>query len=127
MGQRARAGVVVVVKTFILPLLLMASIGGCAAEPQPILTPVEVKVPVATPVYCKVTKLDRPELPIAALNANSAPPDTMRAYAATVAILKGAVRDRDLVIEGCAPPASDQQPPAASEGGPSSGADEGAK
>jgi hypothetical protein len=27
----------------------------------------------------------------------------MRAYAAAVAILKGAVRERDAVLEGCAP------------------------
>ena len=62
------------------------------------------KVPVATPVYCQVAKLNQPALPIAALHPDSAPADTVRAYAATVAILKGAVRQRDLVIEGCAPP-----------------------
>ena len=97
------------VRTPIAVLILVGSICGCAAEqPQPILTPVEVKVPVETPVYCQVGKLDKPELPIAALKADSAPDDTIRAYAATVAILKGAVRQRDLVIERCAAPASNQ-------------------
>ena len=114
MGQRASGRAGIVVRTQIAVLVLMASIYGCAAEqPQPILTPVEVKVPVATAVYCKVAKLDKPQLPIAALKTDSAPDDTIRAYAATVAILKGAVRERDLAIAGCAAPASDQ--PQASE------------
>lgn len=53
MGQRASGGVVIVVRTPITVLILVASIYGCAAEqPQPILTPIEVKIPVATPVYC---------------------------------------------------------------------------
>ena len=90
-------------------LVAVATISGCAsAPPQPILTPIEVKVPVATPVYCQVAKLDKPALPISALKTDSAPDDTIRAYAATVAILKGAVRQRDLAIEGCAAPAGAQ-------------------
>jgi hypothetical protein len=108
MGQRARGGAVVVVKTLIVSMSFLVSLAGCAAEQAPILTPIEVKVPVATPIYCQVGKLDKPALPIAALQANSTPPDTVRAYAATVAILEGAVRERDLVIAGCAAPASDQ-------------------
>jgi hypothetical protein len=100
------------VKKIIVTLALMATLGGCASvPPAPILTPVEVKVPVATPVYCQVAKLDKPALPIAALKSDSAPDDTIRAYAATVAILKGAVRQRDLAIEGCAPPESPQAAP----------------
>ena len=115
LGQRASGGVGVVVRTQIAVLVLMGSISGCAtAQPQPILTPVEVKVPVATPVYCNVAKLDKPELPLSALTAASAPDDTIRAYAATVAILKGAVRERDLALAGCAAPASDQPPAAQS-------------
>jgi hypothetical protein len=114
MGQRASGRAGIVVRTQIAVVVLMAWIYGCATEqPQPILTPVEVKVPVATPVYCKVAKLDQPQLPIAALKTDSAPDDTIRAYAATVAILKGAVRERDLAIAGCAAPVSDQ--PQASE------------
>ena len=111
-----------------LTLVLMAPMFGCAAEqPQPILSPIEVKVPVATPVYCQVAKLDKPELPISALKADSAPDDTIRSYAATVAILKGAVRERDLAIEGCAAPPSDQQQTPQSNGATSSGAGEVAK
>jgi hypothetical protein len=118
MGQRASGGAVVVVRTLVLTLALMTSVFGCAAiGPQPILTPIEVKVPVATPVYCQVAKLDKPELPLSALKADSAPDDTIRAYAATVAILKGAVQQRDLVLEGCAAPVGgQQQTPAASDG-----------
>jgi hypothetical protein len=90
---------------------------GCGAQsPQPILTPLEVKVPVATPVYCEVGKLAKPELPIAALKPDSAAADTVRAYAATVAILKGAVRQRDLLLQGCGAPASAPVPAAASAG-----------
>jgi hypothetical protein len=90
---------------------------GCSAQsPQSILTPLEVQVPVATPVYCEVGKLTKPELPIAALKPNSAPDDTVRAYAATVAVLKGAVRQRDLVLQGCAAPATVPAPAAVSAG-----------
>jgi len=89
-----------------LSLLAVAGalLGGCASTPPTIMTPVEVKVPIATPVYCQVAKLDRPTLPIAALKADSAPADTIRAYAATVALLKGAVVERDAAIAGCAAP-----------------------
>lgn len=82
-------------------------IGGCAVQPpSPAFTPIEVKVPIATPVYCQVAKPAKPELPITALRPDSAPADTIRAYAATVAILKGAVRERDEELAGCAPPES---------------------
>ena len=128
MGQRASGGAGIVVRTQIAILVLLASISGCATEqPQPILTPVEVKVPVATPVYCKVAKLDKPELPISALKTESAPDDTIRAYAATVAILKGAVRVRDLAIAGCAAPVSDQPQASEPHDVTSSGAGEGVK
>jgi hypothetical protein len=97
----------------LVALIMTASIAGCAATPpRAILTPIEVKVPVATPVYCQVAKMNQPALPVAALHPDSAPADTMRAYAATVAILKGAVRQRDLVIEGCAPPVDAEAPAA---------------
>ncbi len=92
-----------------LALLIMVTIAGCAAQaPAPILTPVKVKLPIVIPVYCQVAKIDKPTLPIAALKSDSAPDDTIRAYAATVAILKGAVRQRDLVIAGCAAPPRDE-------------------
>jgi hypothetical protein len=98
----------------IAALLGLAMVCGCAAQPeQPLLTPVEVRIPIATPVYCQTGNLDKPALPLAALKADSASSDTIRAYAATVAILKGAVRQRDLVIAGCAAPARDEPLPAA--------------
>jgi len=111
----------------VVALLMMASCAGCAAGQQPILTPIEVKVPIATPVYCKVAQLAPPELPIAELKMDSAPPDTIRAYAATVAILKGAVRERDLVIAGCAPPSDGQPPPQRANGATPLDAGEAAK
>lgn len=112
------------VRTFIFTLVIITSTWGCAAgPPSAIFTPIEVKAPVPIPVYCKVGKLAKPELPIAVLKGDSAPADTIRAYAATVAILKGAIRERDLAIEGCAAPSDQGQtprprsaPPAAGEG-----------
>jgi hypothetical protein len=121
MGQRAGGGAVIVVRKIIAVLVMLAAVGGCAAPAQPILTPIEVKVPIATPVYCQVAKLDRPTLPIAALKADSAPADTVRAYAATVAILKGAVQQRDLLLTGCGAPAPGS-PAAVTGSGASSGA-----
>ena len=91
-------------------VIWIGAIWGCAAQPEPILTPVEVKVPIATPVYCEVSKLDKPTLPIAGLNAASPPADTVRAYAATVALLKGAVEERDLELAGCTDPAASAAP-----------------
>jgi hypothetical protein len=76
-------------------------------------TPVEVQIPVYKPVYCTAPALDHPRLPVATLAAGSAPADTLRAYAATVVLLKGAVRDRDEVIAGCisdAPPGAVPSP-----------------
>lgn len=108
---------------------VMATIGltmwGCVAQPSnPPYTPIEVKVPIATPVYCQVANLAKPELPIAVLKSDSPPADTIRAYAATVAILKGAVRERDAELAGCVVPANDSKQTASpgSEGtDPSSG------
>ena len=45
-----------------------------------------------------------PALPIAGLAAASAPADTLRAYAATVVVLKATVRELDSLIAGCAEP-----------------------
>jgi hypothetical protein len=107
MGQRAGRGVVFMVRTLLSALTAATVVAGCGGGvPQPILTPIEVKVPIATPIYCDVAKLDKPALPLSALKPDSAPADTIRAYAATVAILKGAVTQRDSVIAGCAAPAS---------------------
>ena len=82
-------------------VVCIGAMWGCAAQAEPILTPVEVKVPIPTPVYCEVSKLEKPTLPIGGLNAASSPADTIRAYAATVALLKGAVEERDLELVGC--------------------------
>lgn len=92
----------------LLPLSLVL-LAGCAFSPpffSAPAVPVEVEVPVIEPVYCQPPPSRRPALPIAALTAASAPADTLRAYAATVILLKGLVRERDALIAGCAEPAS---------------------
>ncbi|MGZ6228134.1 MAG: hypothetical protein ACXWNE_08395, partial [Candidatus Binataceae bacterium] len=81
------------------------AIAGCAAgapaaPPPP--PPLMVQVPVLHQTPCPAPTLARPPLPIAGLKAGSPPADTIRAYAAAVAILKGAVRERDAVLAGCA-------------------------
>ena len=126
MGQCTRGGAGAVVKAssavarVTIGSAICLAVTGCAGQLQPTLTPIEVKVPIALPVYCKVAKPDQPALPISSLSVDSPPADTIRAYAATVAILKGAVRQRDSIIEGCAegsateqaqaPPAEDPSP-----------------
>jgi hypothetical protein len=81
-------------------------IAGCAAAvpPPPVVRTVTVQVPVVRQVPCPAPTLGDPALPISRLKPNSPPSDTMRAYAASVAILKGAVRERDSVLAGCAHP-----------------------
>jgi hypothetical protein len=89
----------------LLPLLPLL-VTGCASAPPVIraTTPVEVKIPVYYPVYCSASLPERPKLPIGALSARSEPAETIKAYAASVVILKGAVSQRDAIIEGCAQP-----------------------
>ena len=101
----------------LLPLILIL-LAGCAFSPPFFApaTPVEVKVPVFEPVYCTPPPLANPTLPISALTAASAPADTIRAYAATVVLLKGTVRERDAMIEGC------EEPAGAAPGSPQDGA-----
>ena len=88
----------------LFPLLL----AGCALSPpffSPA-TPVEVKVPVYQPVYCTPPAIGNRTLPVSGLTAASAPADTIRAYAATVVVLKATVRELDSLIEGCEEPAT---------------------
>jgi hypothetical protein len=87
----------------LLPLILIL-LAGCASAP-PFLSPaqpVEVQIPLDRPVDCMSTPPARPALPISALGTGVSPADTIRSYAATVVILKGAVRDGDALIAGCA-------------------------
>jgi hypothetical protein len=101
----------------LLPLILVL-LAGCAFSP-PFLSapavPVEVDVPVFEPVYCQPPRSTRPALPIASLTPASAPADTLRAYAATIILLKGLVRERDALIAGCSEPVS--APPGPPPGG----------
>jgi hypothetical protein len=100
----------------LLPLILVLA-AGCAFSPpfSAPAVPVEVKVPVYRPVYCQAPPRVVPELPIAALSPTTDPADTMRAYVATVIVLKGMVRERDALIAGCAEPPS--APAGAAQGG----------
>jgi hypothetical protein len=92
----------------LLPLILVL-LAGCAFSPpffSAPAVPMEVDVPVFEPVYCQAPHSTRPALPIASLTPASPPADTLRAYAATVILLKGLVRERDALIAGCSEPAS---------------------
>ena len=94
-----------------LPLSLVL-FSACAFSP-PLFspaTPMEVQVPVYQPVYCTPPTLANPKLPISALTAASPPADTIRAYAASVVLLKGAVRELDSIIQGCAEPTAEPPP-----------------
>ncbi len=78
---------------------------GCAARPPaPVPQTVVADVPVARRVYCDVKIPARPALPIAALAPSATPADVVRAYAASVALLKGAVVAREALLRGCARP-----------------------
>jgi hypothetical protein len=87
--------------------MLAIAAAGCAgaAAVAPAPAPMPVSVAVAEPVYCKIPIPADPALAIAALGADSPPADTVRAYASSVAVLKAAVRQRDALLEACAPPA----------------------
>ena len=88
----------------ILPLILALACGCAVAPPIRRIEPIEVETPVLEPVYCRPPALLRPPLPVARLKPATPPADTIRAYAATIVILKAEVRERDAVIAGCAPP-----------------------
>lgn len=90
----------------LVALGLGCAIAGCAAAaaPLPPVAPVKVEVPVLRQVPCPLPHLSDPELPLAALRPDSPPADTIHAYAASVVILKGAVRERDALLAGCARP-----------------------
>ena len=78
---------------------------ACAvAPPSPPPQPVMVNVPVPTAVYCDAPELGKPALALARLTPDSPPADTIRAYAASVELLKGAVIERDKIIDGCRRP-----------------------
>jgi hypothetical protein len=92
-------------------LLAAALLCGCARVAQPPPVPLTVEVPVPERVPCAVAIPARPALPIASLVAGSPPADTMRAYAATVAVLKVAVGERDDLLRACIEPDSSANTP----------------
>ena len=104
MGQRAGGGTGAVVTKRRAALGALALLGACSVAPPNLPQPVMVNVPVATPVYCDAPTLGKPALPLASLRGDSPPADTVRLYAATVEVLKGAVIERDRIIDGCRRP-----------------------
>jgi len=88
----------------VLAVLLIAA-AGCATATPPAPRPVLVDVPVPSPVYCVVSPLYPPALAIAALRSDSPAADTIRSYAASVMVLKSAVKQRDAILQACAAPA----------------------
>jgi hypothetical protein len=81
------------------------ALSACAAaSPTPSAELAHIDVPVLVKVYCSVPELERPLLPIASLGADASPADAMRMYASTVALLKGVVRQRDVLLAGCRAP-----------------------
>ena len=96
----------------VLLLGLCFAFAGCApAVAPPAARPVMVSVPIPTPIYCAVPALPAPALAIASLTADSPPADTIRDYAATVEVLKSAVRERDAILKGCEAPEEPQKQP----------------
>jgi hypothetical protein len=86
-------------------------LAGCARVAPPPPVPMTVEIPVPETVPCSVAIPPRPALPIASLVADSQPADTVRAYAATVAVLKVAVAERDDLLRACVAPDSSANPP----------------
>ncbi|HEY6420245.1 MAG TPA: hypothetical protein VIX59_14700 [Candidatus Binataceae bacterium] len=104
--ERRLVAIAVVLAVLLAAAAVTFLLSGCADTYSPAPRPVMVNVPVAAPVYCKVPQLAHPALPLAGLGANSPPANTIRSYAATVAILKAAVVQRDRILAGCAAPAA---------------------
>jgi hypothetical protein len=94
----------VALATITLAVMAVTVMWSCAVAPPSPPRPVMVNVPVPTPVYCDAPELQKPALALARLTSDSPPADTIRAYAASVELLKGAVIERDKIIDGCRRP-----------------------
>jgi hypothetical protein len=92
-GRETRA----VVKVAAVGLTIAALLSGCAQVGAPQLTPVEVPIATKCP---SAPRIALPKLPITELRPDTSPSDTARAYAASVEILKGAVRAREAILDG---------------------------
>ncbi len=103
-GKLERVGNASGIWLAVLALLLIYA-AGCATATPLAPRPVMVEVPVPSPVYCPAAQLNPPALAIAALGPDSPPADTIRSYAASVIVLKSAVKQRDAILQACAAPA----------------------
>jgi hypothetical protein len=123
-GSRAPRGIAALPPALLAAALAAAvTLAGCAgASIAPAPRPVMVEVPVPTLVYCAAPAPTRPVLAIASLDSDSPPADTVRAYAASVMVLKAAVVERDSILRGCAAPADAAAPSGGIEVGGAGGA-----
>ena len=93
----------------LLPLCLVLGTGCASAPPIMVGRPVEVRVPIYEPAYCAVTIPGRPALPIAGLRPDSNPAAEVKAYAASVALLKAAVLEREDLLAACVKPTGERE------------------
>lgn len=80
--------------------LVAIGLASCTLQ-QPQIEYREVDVPRNVYVQCTIEKPKLPSLPIARLSVASTPDITIGAYEDTVLVLKGAVRERDAIINKC--------------------------
>ncbi len=107
MVERRLAAILLVLLLVLGAAAIVTLLCGCAPGSDGGANPLLVSVPVpAPPMWCVTEVPARPALPIAKLSDGSAPADTIRAYAASIVLLKSAVVERDELIAGCAPPAA---------------------
>ncbi len=90
----------------LLPLCLVLGAGCASAPPIVVGRPVEVRVPIYEPAYCAATTPARPILPISGLKPDSSPAAEVKAYAASIALLKAAVLEREDLLAACVKPAA---------------------
>ncbi|MNU44082.1 hypothetical protein D3C71_328880 [compost metagenome] len=81
-------------------LVVAALLAGCA-----ITAPAPAPIVVPTPVPCRAAaeRPPRPELPLSTLAPGAQPSVVVRAYAATVEMLKGYGEALELLLDSCKP------------------------
>jgi hypothetical protein len=79
-------------------VLVCAVLTGCATKP-PVYVPEAVLIPIPVKPAQPPADLDRPVMPIAALTDLDTPDVVLKAYVATVELLKSMVIERDRVLD----------------------------
>lgn len=80
-------------------LMLCLVLAGCAAAPQVIEKPVEVRVPVAVP--CKTAEIQEPDWPLAKVPATASDFEFFRAALAELALRAGYEARLKVAVESC--------------------------